>query len=308
MSPRAQGTLTRRPADASIRLRPPRSRALRRFLQNRAAAVGAALVAVVILGALAAPLLDAHPPNGKNVAGGLTELGAPRPPSGEFPLGTDSMGRCVSSRLLHGARASLAVGAAATLIALLIGVLVGLSAGFAGGLADTLLMRLVDLLLAFPFLLLVLALAAVLRGSGGGTGAILVVLGVVGWTTMARVIRAKVLVLRETDFVQAARAVGAGRLRIVFRHILPNVAGPAVVLATLSVAQMILAESTLSYLGLGAPPPEPTWGRMLVEGQQVLRGAPWLVTAPGVAILVTVLGFNLLGEGLRDALDPKERR
>ncbi len=169
-------------------------------------------------------------------------------------------------------------------------------------------MRLVDLVLAFPFLLLVIAIAALLRESGAGLGAVFLVLGIVGWTTVARVIRGKVLTLREMDFVQGARAVGASPVRIVFRHILPNVLGPAMVLATISVAQMILAESTLSYLGLGAPPPIPTWGRMLSEGQSFMRGSPWLVTAPGVAILITVLGFNLLGEGLRDAFDPKDKQ
>lgn len=280
-----------------------------RFARNRAAVVGAALVLVVLAAALAAPWLDGHTPFGKNSDTGLTALGAPVGPSGEFPMGTDMLGRCVASRLLHGARVSLQVALAATLISVLIGVAIGLVAGYAGGLTDTALMRLVDLVLSFPFLLLVIALAAALRGSGAeGLTAVYIVLGIVGWTTMARVIRGKVLTLREMEFVQGARAIGARPGRILLRHILPNVMGPIVVLATISVAQMILAESTLSYLGLGAPPPTPTWGRMLSEGQPYLRGAPWLVFAPGAAVLVTVLGFNLLGEGLRDALDPKDKR
>jgi ABC-type dipeptide/oligopeptide/nickel transport system permease subunit len=279
-----------------------------RFRRNRAALVGAALVAAVVFGALLAPLLDAHRPTGKNVETGLTKVGAPLAPSGDFPMGTDMMGRCQASRLLSGARISLQVAVLATLIALVIGLMVGLTAGYLGGWVDTVLMRLIDLILAFPFLLLVIAVAATLRESGAGTGAVLLVLGLVGWTTMARVIRGKVLVLRESEMVLGARAVGAGPGRVVLRHILPNVIGPAVVVATVSVAQMILAESTLSYLGLGEPPPAATWGRMLSDGQPFMVSAPWLVIAPGLAILVTVVGFNLLGEGLRDAFDPKDTR
>jgi ABC-type dipeptide/oligopeptide/nickel transport system permease subunit len=284
----------------------PWRRALRRFMANRAAVAGAVIVLLVIGGALVGPALDAHGPLHKDVAHGLTELGAPLPPSAEFPLGTDALGRCVLARVLDGARVSLEVGIVATLIALVIGVGVGLVAGYSGGATDAALMRLVDLILAFPFLLLVIALAAIFRDSG--MTAVLVVLGIVGWTTMGRVIRAKVLAIRETEYVQGARAVGSATPRVLLRHILPNVMGPIVVLATISVAQMILAESTLTYLGLGAPPPQPTWGRMLSEGVPWVGGAPWLVFVPGVAVLLTVLGFNLLGEGLRDALDPKDRR
>ena len=284
-------------------------RAWARFRRNRAAPVGAILILLVVAGCLAAPLLDRDRPAGKDVRGGLSPLGAPLPPSARFPLGTDMMGRSVAVRVLRGARISLAVGVAATALALAFGVAVGLVSGYAGGLVDTLLMRLVDLVLAFPFLLLVIALAAALRErGGGGIGTVLVVLAVVSWTTMARVVRGVVLTIRELEYVQGARAVGGTRLRILLRHVLPNLVGPIVVLGTISVAQMILAESTLAYLGLGAPPPVPTLGRMLSEGQLYLRGAPWLVTAPGGAILVIVLGFNLLGEGLRDALDPKDRR
>ena len=286
----------------------PRSPALARFRRNRPALAGAVLVAFIVVAATLAPWLDAHTAVGKDTRQGLSALGAPLPPSSEFPLGTDMMGRCVAARLLLGSRISLFIGGMATLLALTIGLAVGLVAGVASGFLDALLMRFVDLILAFPFLLLVIALTAVLRESGAGIGAVLAVLGLVSWTTMARVVRGKVLTIRELEYVLAARALGAGRLRLVAVHVLPNVAGQVVVLATLSVAQMILAESTLSYLGLGAPPPVPTWGRMLADGQSYLRGAPWLIAAPGVAILVTVLGFNLLGEGLRDALDPKERR
>jgi ABC-type dipeptide/oligopeptide/nickel transport system permease subunit len=293
------------PAAAAIA---PGRRAWRRFARNRAALVGGILVLAIAALAAAAPLV-AGDPYAQDFDRGLTELGAPVGP-GAYLLGTDALGRDVWARAVHGARLSLAIGIAATLLALAVGLAVGLIAGYAGGRTDAALMRLVDLVLSFPFLLLAIALAALLRGTGaaGGAGAVLVVLGLVGWTTMARVIRGKVLAVRELEFVQAARALGASSARILVRHVAPNVVGPAVVLATITVAQMILAESTLSYLGLGAPPPAPTWGRMLYEGQPYYRSAPWLIAVPGVAVLATVLAFNLLGEGLRDALDPKERR
>jgi peptide/nickel transport system permease protein len=278
-----------------------------RFAANRAALVGAVLVGIVVVAALFAPWIAWHDPIQKHVAQGLTELGEPIGPSAEFPLGTDALGRCVASRLVYGARVSLVVGLLATLMATVVGTLVGLVAGYRGGWVDAALMRVVDLILAFPFLLFVIALAAVWRDAG--LGAVLLVLGAVSWTNVARVVRAKTLALRESEFVQGARALGAGGARVVLRHILPNVVGPVVVMATMSIAQMILAESTLAFLGFGAPPPTPTWGRMLSEGQSYLTGgAPWLALAPGAAVLLTVLGFNLLGDGLRDVLDPREKR
>ncbi len=281
--------------------------ALARFTANRAALLGAVLVAFVVVAALGAPLFAWHDPDVKNVAHGLSLLGEPLPPSADYPLGTDALGRCVASRLLYGARISLAVGLLATLMATVIGTLVGLVAGYRGGLTDAALMRLVDLVLSFPFLLLIIALAAVLRDAG--LGAVLIVLAGIAWTNVARVVRAKAMALRETEFVQGARAVGASGTRVVLRHILPNVLGPVVVMATVSVAQMIIAESTLAFLGFGVPPPTATWGRMLSDGQSYLTGgAPWLALAPGAAVLLTVLGFNLLGDGLRDMLDPREKR
>jgi peptide/nickel transport system permease protein len=287
-----------------------RSRALRRFVRNRAAVVGAVLVLVVMFCAIAAPWLSSADPLHVDIDHGLSELGAPVGPGGDFPLGSDALGRDVWSRLVHGAGISLQVAFMATAIALTLGLLVGLVAGYAGGWVDQVLMRIVDLVLAFPFLLLAILLAALLRQTsiGDGTAPVFITLGVVGWTTMARVVRGKVLSLREMEFVQAARAVGARPSRILWKHLLPNVAGVVVVLATLGFAQNILAESVLSYLGLGPPPPAPTWGRMLYEGQVYYRTSPWLIIAPGLAILVAVVSFNLLGEGLRDALDPKDRR
>jgi ABC-type dipeptide/oligopeptide/nickel transport system permease subunit len=287
--------------------RAARKAALARFAANKGAIAGAVLVVLVVVAALGAPLLAWHDPDHKDVAHGLSSFGAPKPPSAEFPLGTDFLGRCVASRVLYGARVSLIAALLATLMATIVGTAVGLWAGYRGGLTDALLMRLVDLILSFPFLLLVIALAAIWRDAG--LGAVLLVLGGISWTQVARVVRAKALALRESEFVQGARAVGASGLRVVARHILPNVVGPVVVMATVTVAQMIIAESTLSFLGFGEPPPTATWGRMLADGTTYLTGgAPWMALAPGFAVLFTVLGFNLLGDGLRDALDPREKR
>jgi ABC-type dipeptide/oligopeptide/nickel transport system permease subunit len=283
----------------------PARRALRRFRRNKSAVAGA-VIALIILGlAIFAPLL-AGDPDRQDIDRGLSEMGAPMGPRDGAPLGTDSLGRDVFARLIGGSAVSLQVAAVATLISLTIGVAIGLIAGYAGGVVDSTLMRLVDLVLSFPFLLLAILLAALLREArvGSGTAPVFITLGIVGWTTMARVVPGKVLTLRELEFVHAARAVGASAPRILWKHLLPNVIGVVLVLATLGFAQNILAESTLSYLGLGPPPPTPTWGRMLYEGQPYYRTAPWLILAPGIAILFTVISFNLLGEGLRDALDP----
>lgn len=267
--------------------------------------IGLALVSLLAGVALIGPALDPHAGVIKDVARGTNDLGAPLSPSSEWLLGTDALGRCVTARLAEGAGTSLAVGAGATALALVLGLLVGLVAGYRGGAVDAVLMRGVDLFLAFPFLLLVIALAALLGDRGAGTPAVVAILAFVGWTPIARVVRAKVLALRAADFVAGARAAGASPLRIVARHLLPNVFGPVLVLAVTAVGNMILAESTLAYVGLGAPPPAASWGRMLAEGQPYMSGAPWLVIAPGAAIMVAVLAFNLLGEGLRAALDPR---
>jgi peptide/nickel transport system permease protein len=287
----------------------PARRAWLRFVANRGAVVGAIMVGAVVLLAIAGPWLAGDPLR-PDIDGGLTALGAPLQPRAGAWLGSDQVGRDVWARIAGGASLSLEVSMVATAIAMTLGLAIGLVAGYAGGLVDKVLMRFVDLVLAFPFLLLALLLAALLREAhlANDSAPVFITLGVVSWTTMARVIRGKVLTLREQEFVQAARAIGAGPWRILTRHLLPNVVGVVTVLVTLTFAQMILAESVLSYVGLGPPPPAPTWGRMIAEGQTYYRTAPWLIIAPGTAILVTVVGFNLLGEGLRDALDPKERR
>jgi len=271
----------------------------------RGAIVGAAL----IMGLLVLAVLPHRDPLAPDIDHGLTAVGAPLPPSADSPLGTDHLGRDVWARVCAGAGTSLEIATLSTLLALLLGLAVGLTAGYAGGAVDNALMRLVDLVLAFPFLLLAILLAALLREANlaSSNGPVVLTLGVVGWTTIARVIRGKTLSLARSEYVTAARALGGSPWRIIVRHVLPNVAGIVIVVAALGFAQNLLAESVLSYLGLGPPPPAPTWGRMLYEGRVYYRTAPWLSIAPGIAIVTAVVGFNLLGEGLRDLLDPRAR-
>ena len=230
------------------------------------------------------------------------EAGAPRPPGGRYLLGTDDLGRYLLSRLLYGARLSLFIGVAATSIAIGAGALLGLLAGYFGGVVEGLIMRLADVVMAFPVLLLAIALVAVLRPSLWN---VLLVVGLVNWTPVARVVRGETLATREALFVEAARAQGATHGRIVRRHILPQLAPTLLVLACLSIATTILLDAGLSYLGVGVPPPAPSWGAMLTEGQSYYRTAPWLAFWPGLAIVVAVGGFNLLGFGLQELLDPR---
>jgi len=230
-------------------------------------------------------------------------------PSAQFRLGTDDLGRDLLSRVMYGARVSLVVGLCATLVALTVGVIVGLLSGYFGGWPDHVLMRFTDTVAAFPSLLLAVAITAVYNRPNQETWEKMVILvialGVVGWTSMARVIRAQVLSLREQDFVAAAQALGSGHRRIMFRHILLNCLSPIVVLATLSVGGNILGEAGLSFLGLGVQAPFPSWGGMLADALSYLHKAWWMVVFPGGCIVTTVLSFNLLGDGLRDALDPR---
>lgn len=277
----------------------------RRLFANRGAAVGLVLVVFLLLFALVGPLVAPNDPYTSDFVNGITPDKLPVPPSAKYWLGTDRLFRDQFARLAVGARVSLLIGFAATAIATTIGAVVGILAGwFEGKLVDTLLMRAVDVGLAFPFLLIVMALGAALRQTT--TATIFLTLGLTGWLGIARIVRAKTLQIRSLDFVTAARALGQTTPGILARHVLPNVAGPLLVVATVLVAQMILAESVLSYLGAGIAPPTPTWGHMLFEGQDYITAAPWISAAPGAAILLAVLGFNLLGEGLRDALDPRK--
>ncbi len=274
---------------------------VRRFLARRGAVVGCVLVAILLGLALARP----GDPNELDVDHGLSALGLPLGPSADAPLGTDQMGRDELARIGAGAGTSLTIASLATLIALVLGVGLGLVAGYAGGWVDGAVMRTVDLVLAFPFLLLVVLLAAVLReGSLGSSSApVVLTLGFAGWATIARIVRAKAIAIAGSEHVLAARAIGAPPGRIVWRHLLPHVGGTVVVVGVLAFAQNLLAEATLSFLGLGPPPPAATWGRMLYEGRTFYRTAPHLVLAPGIAIAVSVIAVNLIGEGLRGVFD-----
>ena len=268
-----------------------------RLRGNRMALVGAAIVAVMFLLAVLAPLLAGDP-------GAIDISRRLQSPSWQFPLGTDDLGRDVLARILYGARISLLVGFVAVGIASLIGIVLGALAGYYGRRVDGLLMRFVDIMLCFPTFFLILAVIAFLEPSIWN---IMIIIGLTGWMGVARLVRAEFLSLRERDFVQAARALGASDGRLIFRHILPNALSPVLVSATLGVAGAILTESALSFLGIGVQPPTPSWGNMLIAGKQTLGTAWWLSAFPGLAILITVLGYNLLGEGIRDALDPRIR-
>ena len=268
----------------------------RQFRRNQLALAGGVVVLVLALAAVLAPLLAPYDPAAYDVKQILL------PPSPAHWFGTDQIGRDVFSRMLYGARISMAVGFVSVGIAVLVGTLIGTVAAFYGGRLDELLMRFVDLMLNFPRLFLLLTLIALLRPS---IWVIMAVIGFTGWMGLARLVRGEILSLKEREFVQSARALGARDRRIMFRHILPNALVPLLVSATLGVAGAILAESGLSFLGLGVQPPTPSWGNILIDGKANIEIAWWLSVFPGMAILVTVLAYNLLGEGLRDALDPR---
>jgi ABC-type dipeptide/oligopeptide/nickel transport system permease subunit len=272
--------------------------------RDRAFQAGVVLVAVLVAFAALFPLVSSHDPFASDFVNGVAPGGGPVGPSTRYLLGTDRIFRDQLVRLALGARLSLFIALAATLLSTVLGGLVGVVSGFYGGKVDTALMRVVDVGLAFPFLLLVMALGAALGKTTPLT--ILLVLGLTSWPSSARIVRSKALTLRSADFVLASRALGESSPRIVLHHIVPNVAGPLVVLATLSMAQMIVAESVLSYLGAGVAPPTPTWGHMLLEGQDYVQVAPWTLLGPAFAILLSVVAFNLVGEALRDALDPRK--
>ncbi len=269
-----------------------------RILADPRTRIGVTVVLLMLLMALAAPLIARYDPNSIDLINLL------EPPSRAHWLGTDVQGRDVWARLVYGARVSLMVGFISQTIAVGIGVTLGLLAGFYGRWVDEVVMRLADVTLAFPTLLLLIAMAAALQPS---LGVVFVTIGVVGWAGMARLVRGQVLVVRGLEYVQAARALGGTGRRIMLRHILPNVAGPVVIAATLGVAGAIMAEAALSFLGLGVQPPTASWGSMIADGRDLdqLRSAPWTSVAPGLAIGLAVLGFNLLGDALRDALDPR---
>jgi peptide/nickel transport system permease protein len=281
----------------------------RRLRRDRAAMLGMVLVVIMALAALLAPLLSPHDP-AEQFRDGLTLSGEPLPSTLltdgglRFPLGTDASGRDLLSRILYGARISLLVGVLANLMAVALGTLVGSVAGFFGGWAEILLMRLTDTVMAFPTLLLAMTLVAILKPS---VWIIILVIGVVYWTWIARVVYGQVVVLRERDFITATQALGAGRSYILVRHVLPQLVPTIIVWGTLGIATNVMLEASLSYLGIGVQPPTPSWGGMIQQAQSFYRAAPWLVLFPGLAIMLTVFAFNLLGDGLRDALDPAQR-
>jgi peptide/nickel transport system permease protein len=271
-------------------------RALRR---NRLALLGGVVVVALFVVASAAPLLAPHDPHKPDVKRIL------EPSSKRHWLGTDQTGRDVLSRMLYGARVSLAVGFVSVGIATVIGVMLGAAAGYHGGLIDSTIMRLVDLMLVFPRFFLLLSVLAFLKPS---IWTIMAVIGATGWMGVARLVRAEFLALKEREFVLWSQSIGAGAVRIIWRHILPNAMAPVLVAMTLGIPAAILTESGLSFLGLGVRPPHATWGNILNEGKDVIELAWWLSAYPGIAILLTVLSYNLLGEGIRDALDPRLRQ
>ena len=274
-------------------------RVARRLPRHGMLWAGLALVGSVSLAALLAPILAPFSPTALDVNAIM------QPPGGAHLLGTDALGRDVFSRLLYGGRVSLWVGFVAVGLSVAIGLVLGLVAGYFGGLVDEGIMRGVDVMLCFPSFFLILAVIAFLTPSLTN---IMVVIGLTSWMGVARLVRAETLALRGREFVLAARVSGMGAPGILFFHILPNAAAPVLVSATLGVAGAILVESSLSFLGLGVQPPMPSWGNMLMDGKEVLEVAPWLSVFPGLAILVTVLGYNLIGESLRDILDPRLRQ
>lgn len=276
----------------------PRRRTLRRFMRHKPAVIGVAFIIFLVILAIFAPIIAPYDPVDSN----LRMRGAP--PSTDHWFGNDDIGRDIMSRIIYGARIALIVGLGATSIAVAIGVIVGATAGYFGGKVDFLLSRLVDALMAFPILALLLTLSAVF---GPSLRNVVIVIGITFWASYARVIRAEVLSLRERDYVLAARASGAQNRRIILRHIVPNAVGPVIILASLAIGSVIIFESALSFLGMGISRPTPSWGTMLSDGRDHIRNYPHIAIAPGLAIAFTVLAFNLVGDGLRDALDPRER-
>ncbi|WP_019587704.1 ABC transporter permease [Deinococcus apachensis] len=273
----------------------------RRFRRHPGGVLGLVITAVLLLICIFAPWLTGHDPS-VQYPNGLSDMGSPLPPTHNFWFGTDALGRDVYSRLVYGTRTSMLIAVLANLIATTVALTLGTIAGYFGGLVDTLIMRLTDILISFPVLLLAAFLAAVLRP---GIGVIVSVIGGVSWFYLARIIRAELLSIRHREYIDAARALGASDARILFRHAIPQVLGQVLVYGTLNFSTTVLFVAALSYVGIGVQPPTPDWGNMIADGSQYLTVSPWLVIFPGVFLGLSVLSFNLLGDGLRDALDPK---
>jgi peptide/nickel transport system permease protein len=281
---------------------PRRKSRWHRFFRDPVAVVAALILVAIIGAAVLAPLLTHHDPYARKIVMRLKPPMWAEGGSAQYPLGTDEMGRDVATRVIYGARTSLLVGLTVPLVSGGVGVVLGLVSGFYGGKVDAAIMTVVDIALTFPFLLLALALIGVI---GAGVQNIILVLGLTGWPTFARLVRGQTLAVKEREFVGAARALGARELSIAFRHVLPNLASAIIVLASMQTAAAIIAESSLSFLGMGVPSPIPAWGTMLADGRPYVETAWWLALFPGIAILLTSLALNILGDRVRDVLDPK---
>ncbi|TGV08902.1 ABC transporter permease [Mesorhizobium sp. M8A.F.Ca.ET.173.01.1.1] len=281
----------------------PRAGVWRRLVKRRLALLGLVIVAIVVAGAILAPWLTGYDPN-EQMFDGLTIEGSPLPPTAKFWLGTDLLGRDLLTRILYGARTSLIIGIVANGVALLIGTLVGVSAGYFRGWVGSALMRFTDLMMAFPALLLAICLAAVFQPS---LWIVAMVIALVNWVQTARVIYTETSSLAEREFIDAERTIGASAPRILFRHILPHLLPTIIVWGTLGISTTVLLEATLSFLGIGVQPPTASWGNIIFENQTYFQAAPWLVFFPGAAILALALAFNLIGDALRDILDPTQR-
>jgi len=277
--------------------------AWRRLLGRKLALLGLVLIAVVVGGAIFAPWIAPYQPQ-EQMFDGLTLEGAPMPPGAQFWLGTDLLGRDLFSRILYGARTSLIIGVVANGLALIIGTLIGVTAGYFRGWIGAVLMRFTDLMMAFPALLLAICLAAIFTPS---LWIVAMVIALVNWVQTARVVYTETSALAEREFVAAEKTLGAGTARILFRHILPHLVPMIIVWGTLGISTTVLLEATLSYLGVGVQPPTPSWGNIIFENQTYFQAAPWLVFIPGAAILLLALAFNLVGDALRDVLDPTQR-
>ncbi|MDI7247670.1 MAG: ABC transporter permease [Bacillota bacterium] len=273
--------------------------AWRRLIRNRSAVAGGILVFVLAIIAVAAPLVAPYDPLAPSLEDRLS------PPSAAHWLGTDDLGRDILSRIIFGARVSLQVGILAVALALVAGTFLGIVAGYYGGRADNLIMRVMDVMLAFPSVLLAIAIVAIM---GPSLGNAMIAIGIVSIPVYARIVRSSTLQVKANEYVEAARALGSSDARVIFRHVLPNCMAPLIVQGTLGVATAILDAAGLSFLGLGAQPPTPEWGAMLSGGRAFLRIAPWVTAFPGIAIVLLVMGFNMFGDGLRDALDPRLKR
>ena len=275
----------------------------KRFKRDKVALFGGIVIVIVVTAALLAPWVTPYDPH-EQFFDGLTLEGAPLPPNKRFPLGTDLLGRDLYTRLVYGARTSLIIGIAANAAAVLVGTLLGIIAGYLGGWVGNAIMRFTDLMMAFPALLLAIALASILTPS---LWIVAMVIALVNWVQTARVIYTQTLSIAEQEFIQAARALGATPIRILWVHILPHLIPHIMVWATLGISVTVLFEATLSFLGIGVQPPTPSWGGIIFESQSYFLTAPWLVIFPGISILLFALGFNLVGDGLRDVMDPTQR-